>query len=252
MAMEGEIPSIVSTSGFSIMPRNCLAYAESDSTYRRCPSAKSVSNASDDFPDPDTPVITTSLPRGISTSIFRRLCTLAPRMRITSPVGFDDDALLMIRIFVSFVFVVLGTKCSIISMCQDPRKKSGRFRFRGLPENLEERCIAHRRSLASISSGAPLDELEVNGRSSTSAKPLIFAAACDRILRPPWISPPQNAPFFAERNASLGEQPPMISRRLLKRRGLSKRAGRNTTFYFAMTKTTFSSGSRKKHCREFS
>src|SRR5262249_11229000 len=37
-----------------------------------------VSKASDDLPDPDRPVITTSLLRGISTSIFLRLCSRAP------------------------------------------------------------------------------------------------------------------------------------------------------------------------------
>src|SRR5512140_3565716 len=38
-----------------------------------------VSKASDDLPEPDNPVITTSLLRGISTSMFFRLCTRAPR-----------------------------------------------------------------------------------------------------------------------------------------------------------------------------
>src|SRR4029077_14859138 len=37
-----------------------------------------VSNASDDFPDPDSPVITTILSRGIFTSTFLRLCSRAP------------------------------------------------------------------------------------------------------------------------------------------------------------------------------
>ncbi len=37
-----------------------------------------VSKASDDFPEPESPVITVRVPRGISTSIFLRLCTLAP------------------------------------------------------------------------------------------------------------------------------------------------------------------------------
>src|SRR3954468_17991059 len=41
-----------------------------------------VSNASDDFPEPDRPVITTSLSRGISTSMFLRLCSRAPLMTI--------------------------------------------------------------------------------------------------------------------------------------------------------------------------
>src|SRR3984893_14557122 len=41
-----------------------------------------VSKASDDFPEPDSPVNTTSLSRGISTSMFLRLCSRAPRMII--------------------------------------------------------------------------------------------------------------------------------------------------------------------------
>src|SRR5215475_6131145 len=39
-----------------------------------------VSKASEDFPEPDRPVNTTSLSRGISTSTFFRLCSRAPRM----------------------------------------------------------------------------------------------------------------------------------------------------------------------------
>jgi hypothetical protein len=34
------------------------------------PSAKIVSNARDDFPEPESPVIAVMVPRGISTSIF--------------------------------------------------------------------------------------------------------------------------------------------------------------------------------------
>src|SRR3954454_16147266 len=37
-----------------------------------------VSKARDDLPDPDSPVMTTSLSRGISTSTFLRLCSRAP------------------------------------------------------------------------------------------------------------------------------------------------------------------------------
>src|SRR5437899_6067554 len=43
-----------------------------------------VSKASGDFPEPDTPVITTSWSRGISRSMFLRLCSRAPRMTIRS------------------------------------------------------------------------------------------------------------------------------------------------------------------------
>src|SRR5712692_7990372 len=43
-----------------------------------------VSKASDDFPDPDRPVMTTRRFRGISTSMFLRLWTRAPRTAIQS------------------------------------------------------------------------------------------------------------------------------------------------------------------------
>jgi hypothetical protein len=39
IAIAGQIPSMLSTSGFSMRSRNWRAYADSDSTYRRCPSA---------------------------------------------------------------------------------------------------------------------------------------------------------------------------------------------------------------------
>src|SRR6186713_2043519 len=41
-----------------------------------------VSKASEDFPEPDSPVNTTSLSRGISRSTFLRLCSRAPRIVI--------------------------------------------------------------------------------------------------------------------------------------------------------------------------
>src|SRR6516162_1948094 len=41
-----------------------------------------VSNARLDFPDPDSPVTTTSRSRGISSETFFRLCTRAPRTAI--------------------------------------------------------------------------------------------------------------------------------------------------------------------------
>src|SRR5690242_14113767 len=74
----GDSPSMKSTSGLSIWPRNCRAYADNDSTYRRWPSAKIVSKASDDLPDPDNPVNTMSASRGRSRSTLRRLCSRAP------------------------------------------------------------------------------------------------------------------------------------------------------------------------------
>src|SRR3989338_5996374 len=78
MEIAGERPVISSTSGFCIWRKNWRAYAESDSTYLRWPSAKIVSKAKDDFPEPESPVKTTILFRGISTVMFFRLCVLAP------------------------------------------------------------------------------------------------------------------------------------------------------------------------------
>src|SRR5438445_9574310 len=49
-----------------------------------------VSKASEDLPEPERPVNTASLSRGISTSMFLRLCSRAPRMviaRDTEPAG---------------------------------------------------------------------------------------------------------------------------------------------------------------------
>ena len=43
-----------------------------------------VSNASDDFPEPEIPVNTMSLSRGSSRSTLRRLCSRAPRIVIVS------------------------------------------------------------------------------------------------------------------------------------------------------------------------
>ena len=45
-----------------------------------------VSKARDDLPEPESPVMTTSLFRGISREIFLRLCCLAPLMEMMSIV----------------------------------------------------------------------------------------------------------------------------------------------------------------------
>ncbi len=83
MAMVGGSPSMLSTSGFFCWSRNCRAYADRLSMYFRCPSAKIVSKASDDFPLPLSPVTTTKRSRGMSTSTALRLCSRAPRTRIS-------------------------------------------------------------------------------------------------------------------------------------------------------------------------
>src|SRR6185312_6488131 len=74
----GDSPSMKSTSGLSTWPRNIRAYEDRDSTYRRWPSAKIVSKAKEDFPEPDRPVKTIMESRGRSTLTFWRLCSRAP------------------------------------------------------------------------------------------------------------------------------------------------------------------------------
>src|ERR671922_2814369 len=46
-----------------------------------------VSNASDDFPEPDSPVMTTSDSRGSDSEMSRRLCSRAPEMTIAFLFG---------------------------------------------------------------------------------------------------------------------------------------------------------------------
>ena len=84
IAIAGLRPSILSTFGLSKRPKNCLAYADSDSTYLLCPSANIVSNARDDLPEPDKPLITIREFLGSSKSIFFKLCCLAPLIIILS------------------------------------------------------------------------------------------------------------------------------------------------------------------------
>ena len=92
MAMAGGTPSMESTSGLFILPRNWRAYDERLSANLLWPSANRVSNASEDLPEPEIPVITTSFPRGISTEMFFRLFTLAPVIEIFPLVSILDLA----------------------------------------------------------------------------------------------------------------------------------------------------------------
>src|SRR5438477_11058847 len=84
--IDGLRPVIDSTSGFGIWPMNCRAKVDRLSTYRRCPSAYSVSNASELLPEPETPVRQMSLFLGSTTSTLRRLCSRAPRITISEAI----------------------------------------------------------------------------------------------------------------------------------------------------------------------
>ena len=82
MEITGLKPVILSTSGRCIWPMKPRAYEEKVSMYRRWPSAKIVSKAKDDLPEPLKPVITVSFFLGIDTLMFFRLCTRAPTTSI--------------------------------------------------------------------------------------------------------------------------------------------------------------------------
>lgn len=94
--MAGGIPFDEVASGFAHASQKLTGVAAQALYGRRCPSAYSVSKASDDLPDPDNPVMTTNRLRGISTSIFFRLLTRAPFMK---PIKFSYIQVKFARIF---------------------------------------------------------------------------------------------------------------------------------------------------------
>jgi len=57
-----------------------------------------VSKASEDLPEPDTPLTTVSFPWGMSQEMFFRLCVRAPRMTIASFVDSRDEIKLPDRV----------------------------------------------------------------------------------------------------------------------------------------------------------
>jgi hypothetical protein len=71
--MEGESPEIPSIGGLLM----ASVTVPIDSIYCLCPSLCNVSKASVDFPEPDSPVTTTSLFFGIDNETFFRLCRRA-------------------------------------------------------------------------------------------------------------------------------------------------------------------------------
>src|SRR6187549_666050 len=93
----GERPLTKSTSGFLSCPMKRFANVDIDASSRRCPSTYTVSKASDDFPDPLTPVTTMSLSRGISTSTFFRLFSRAPRISIVVRISASSACVEEIR-----------------------------------------------------------------------------------------------------------------------------------------------------------
>ena len=103
------------------VPMNILAYDERLSTKRLWPSAYRVSKASEDLPLPDSPVRTTSLSRGIVTSIFFKLLTFAPLMTIFldifTPISIIVEPRLFSQLFNSISYICrlleLKTLCGV-------------------------------------------------------------------------------------------------------------------------------------------
>jgi hypothetical protein len=89
-ATAGGRPEIDSTCGSWPCWMSRLAYGATDSRYRRWASVKMVPNASDDLPDPETPVNATIRSRGMSTSTERRLFSFAPRTRTNESGAFSE------------------------------------------------------------------------------------------------------------------------------------------------------------------
>lgn len=78
----GGSPVILSTSGFSGCSIDCLVRADRQSRNRLRDSAKSVSKAKEDLPEPDGPQNTISLFEGRLSLRFLRLCWRAPLMEM--------------------------------------------------------------------------------------------------------------------------------------------------------------------------
>ena len=114
--------SILSTSGFSINPKNCLAYEDKLSTYLLCHSAYKVSKAKEDLPEPESPVITTNLSLGISKSIFFKLCSFAPFIIILSFIFcplFLIKSIIKAVLFLSFSLKIFTASIILYVICKN-------------------------------------------------------------------------------------------------------------------------------------
>lgn len=86
IAIAGGMLLMKSHSGLLIRPRNCLAYDERLSTYLRWLSTHYMPKVSEDFPEPETPVMVINLLRGILSDTFFKLFTRAPFISIYSSI----------------------------------------------------------------------------------------------------------------------------------------------------------------------
>ena len=69
------------------LDRVVRALASRSAPKKRLRAARSrISNIRDDLPEPETPVTATSLPNGMRTVMFFRLCSRAPQMTSAPPL----------------------------------------------------------------------------------------------------------------------------------------------------------------------
>src|SRR5512135_1049675 len=115
--MVGERPVIESTGGLA-SPNSTIP---SDSIYWRCPSLNRMSNPSVDFPEPDSPVKTTSWFFGMERLMFLRLCSRSPRTVISAgihtPVGKDRG-----RIVSAAPFILQPTARNLLMLAAEAGK----------------------------------------------------------------------------------------------------------------------------------
>src|SRR5689334_1341513 len=104
-----------------------------------------MSNASDDFPDPDTPVTTVSRPTGMSTSKPCKLCSRAPTIRMTAGADMAERTNLQKRASQDYVVapIALRDACRSAAPSVDRRcgvHYRGRMRRRSLALNAALVC----------------------------------------------------------------------------------------------------------------
>src|ERR1700691_6282895 len=89
----------MSTSGWPYRGRKVCTNVGNVSLSRRWDSAAMVSNTSDDFPEPETPVKTVILRRGMSREMFCRLFSRAPRTWMAPKRSdWEDEGDMLLRI----------------------------------------------------------------------------------------------------------------------------------------------------------
>src|SRR5215831_1895620 len=137
-----------------------------------------VSKASEDLPEPESPVNTTSWSRGISRSMFLRLCSRAPRIAITrAPSGdaWRRGRFLSKRSFMRSVGAVIwGGQGGHIE--EDQRSILARFPARAPKERSKNGKVSLARRATAAPPACSCGQRLDNGRSESARPPGGFSA----------------------------------------------------------------------------